>query len=299
MVDTKMKVLSIRQPWASIIINGYKIYEFRSWNTKFRGKVLIHASKEVEEEYLERFKSLGLEYPTSAIIGSVEITDCVKVTKEFEDELINKNELIYGATQGRAGYGFKMENVIKFEEAIPANGNLGFWDFYEPKEVLELMDNIKYGWNDESGNFYDDLCVTNYAKYKLLKPKEIIKRGTGVCWDQVEVERYYLKNNKLDIKTMFIFYEDGINDESHTFLTYRKDGKYYWFEHAWKDFRGIFEYTTEDKLIQDVKKKFVATLKSKNIDDSLMHCYVYEKPKRVLTGDEFYEHCKNGEEIKL
>ena len=110
-----MKVLSIRQPWASIIINGYKNYEFRSWNTKFRGKVLIHASKEVEEEYLERFKSLGLEYPTSAIIGSVEITDCVKVTKEFEDELINKNELILVRMQVRVlFYESLMNNIHKF-----------------------------------------------------------------------------------------------------------------------------------------------------------------------------------------
>ncbi|MDE5889208.1 MAG: ASCH domain-containing protein, partial [Bacilli bacterium] len=192
-----MKVLSIRQPWASIIINGYKCYEFRSWKTNFRGKVLIHASKDVETEYLSRFESLGLEYPTSAILGSVEITDCVPVTEEFEDELIKKNELVYGATRGRAGYGFKVENIIKFDEVIPANGNLGFWDFYTPEEVMELMSDIKYGWIDDEGYFYENLDRTNSSKYKLLSPREIIKRGTGVCWDQVELERYYLRNNKL------------------------------------------------------------------------------------------------------
>ena len=39
-----MKALSIRQPWAWLIVNGYKNIENRSWNTKFRGPVLIHAS---------------------------------------------------------------------------------------------------------------------------------------------------------------------------------------------------------------------------------------------------------------
>ncbi len=39
-----MKALSIRQPWAWLIVNGYKDIENRSWNTKFRGPVLIHAS---------------------------------------------------------------------------------------------------------------------------------------------------------------------------------------------------------------------------------------------------------------
>ena len=35
-----MKVLTIREPWVSLIINGYKKYEFRSWKTNYRGKIL-------------------------------------------------------------------------------------------------------------------------------------------------------------------------------------------------------------------------------------------------------------------
>lgn len=40
-----MKALSIRQPWAWLIVNGFKDIENRSWDTKYRGAVLIHASK--------------------------------------------------------------------------------------------------------------------------------------------------------------------------------------------------------------------------------------------------------------
>lgn len=40
-----MKAISIRQPWAWLIVNGFKDIENRSWDTKYRGLVLIHASK--------------------------------------------------------------------------------------------------------------------------------------------------------------------------------------------------------------------------------------------------------------
>lgn len=134
----KMKTISIKQPWASLIINGYKEYEFRSWNTKFRGQVLIHASKTVEKDVLKRFEQLNLDYPTGKIIGSVNITDVIKVNKCFEDKLIKENELIYGATIGREGYAFKIENVEKFKQPIEAKGMLGFWN-YEDNDNTEIV----------------------------------------------------------------------------------------------------------------------------------------------------------------
>jgi len=298
MAVTRMKVLSIRQPWASIIINGYKSYEFRSWKTKFRGRVLIHASKDVETEYLGRFESLGLEYPTSAIIGSVEVTDCVLVTETFEEKLIAENELVYGATRGRAGYGFQVENPVKFEEIIPTNGELGFWEYLEPEEVMDLMHSINYGWMDSDGKLYDCLNKDNCSNYKLLKAKDIIKNGFGICWDQVEVERFYLRNNKINLRTLFMYYDDGIDDESHTFLTYQKSDKFYWFEHAWMEYSGIHEYSDFNDLIQDVKNKFLLKIGNSVVNDRL-HCYIYKKPKIGLSIGDFYEFCKQGEEIDL
>lgn len=130
-----MKAISIKQPWASLIVNGYKEYEFRSWNTKFRGKVYIHASKEVEKESLQRFEQLGLNYPTGQIIGSAVITNCIPITKEFETALIEENPLVYGARENRTGYAFQMESIQKFEHPVPMKGMLGFWNVAE-----ELLD---------------------------------------------------------------------------------------------------------------------------------------------------------------
>lgn len=38
-----MKAITIKQPWATLIAKGYKEYEFRTWKTKYRGDILIHA----------------------------------------------------------------------------------------------------------------------------------------------------------------------------------------------------------------------------------------------------------------
>lgn len=126
-----MKAITIKQPWATLIINGYKEYEFRSWKTKFRGDVLIHAGKTIDKNHLQRFEQLNLEYPTGKILGKVTITDCIEVTKEFEDELIKKNKLVYGASQGRDGYAFKIEQVEKWNTPKEATGKLGFWNYDE------------------------------------------------------------------------------------------------------------------------------------------------------------------------
>lgn len=47
-----MKVLTIKEPWATLIIDGYKMYEFRSWKTNYRGKILIHSGLSIENDML-------------------------------------------------------------------------------------------------------------------------------------------------------------------------------------------------------------------------------------------------------
>ena len=53
-----MKALTIKEPWATLIIEGYKAYEFRSWKTNYRGKILIHAGMSLEKENAEKFNRI-------------------------------------------------------------------------------------------------------------------------------------------------------------------------------------------------------------------------------------------------
>ena len=74
-----MKTLTIKEPWASLIIEEYKKYEFRSWKTKYRGKILIHAGCSVEKDMMERFKDYDISIKPGYIIGEATLTDCILV----------------------------------------------------------------------------------------------------------------------------------------------------------------------------------------------------------------------------
>lgn len=128
-----MKALTIKEPWASLIVNGYKKYEFRSWNTKYRGKILIHTSQSMEKKNKERFKDYNLDLKPGYIIGEAEITDVIWIDEEKHKELLEANSNVYKNSVNC--YGFKIENVIKYENPIPAKGKLGFWDFYDKNSI--------------------------------------------------------------------------------------------------------------------------------------------------------------------
>ena len=124
-----MKVLTIREPWASLIVNGYKEYEFRSWKTNYRGKILIHTSSMMDKDMLDRYKDYNLDYITGAIIGEAEIVDCIMVDKEFNNDLRKKNPIVYGRSNHTETYAWKLENIKKYDKVIYTKGKLGLWNY--------------------------------------------------------------------------------------------------------------------------------------------------------------------------
>ena len=124
-----MKALTIKQPWAQLIIDGYKKYEFRSWKTKYRGKILIHAGMSLERDMVSRFKEYNLEYVMGAIIGEVTLEDCILVDEKFNKELREIDPIVYGRSNHIETYAWKLSNVIKYEEPILIKGKLGLWNY--------------------------------------------------------------------------------------------------------------------------------------------------------------------------
>ena len=124
-----MKVLTIREPWASLIVNGYKKYEFRSWKTNYRGKILIHTSSIIDKDMLDRFKDYNLDYVTGAIIGEAEIVDCILIDKDFNDKLRSDNPVVYGNSNHVETYAWKLDNVKKYDKVIYTKGKLGIWNY--------------------------------------------------------------------------------------------------------------------------------------------------------------------------
>jgi hypothetical protein len=75
--ETIVKVLSIRQPWAYLIVNGSKNIENRSWPTKYRGQLLVHASLNINREACRKHGLDPSKLQIGGIIGMAEIADCV------------------------------------------------------------------------------------------------------------------------------------------------------------------------------------------------------------------------------
>ncbi|MBQ8131800.1 MAG: ASCH domain-containing protein [Bacilli bacterium] len=131
-----MKVLTIKQPFATLIAEGLKEYEFRTWKTSYRGEFLIHAGKGIDKEAMKRYEHLNLTYPTGQIIAKVTLTDCVYIDEEMKKRLKEKDPLVYygmiNSTSDKPHYGFKIENVEKIKP-IDINGQLSFWEY--PKKI--------------------------------------------------------------------------------------------------------------------------------------------------------------------
>lgn len=126
-----MKTITIKQPYASLIAEGLKEYEFRTWKTNYRGELLIHAGKNIDIEAVKKFDKFNLEYPVGCIIAKATLSDCIFVDDVLRSELRQKDAFVYSGTTENLewnGYGFKLENVQKMEP-IYINGKLSLWEY--------------------------------------------------------------------------------------------------------------------------------------------------------------------------
>ena len=131
MTDLPDKALSIRQPWAWAILHAGKDVENRTWNTKFRGPVCIHAAKAMTKkehsEFVEIARSMARasRWPNGAwipfpddldrggIIGTAEIVDCIEQSD---------------SPWWMGPFGLVLENIHPVE-FIPVKGALGLFDW--------------------------------------------------------------------------------------------------------------------------------------------------------------------------
>ena len=122
-----MKVLTLKQPWATLVAEGLKKYEFRSWKTKYRGKILIHAGSGIDKKELDKYQNLGYEFPKSKIIACVDLIDCLELDENLNKQIIAENNVAYG-NKIRTGYAWKLENAKKINCSKEIKGQLGLWN---------------------------------------------------------------------------------------------------------------------------------------------------------------------------
>ena len=124
-----MKVLTLKQPWATLISEGLKEYEFRSWNTNYRGKLLIHAGVSIDKEEIKKY---NYDYPKSRIVALVELIDCIKIDDKFNKMIKDKNSIVYGS-KDRDGYAWKIKLIKKIDDNKEIKGKLGLWNIEDYK----------------------------------------------------------------------------------------------------------------------------------------------------------------------
>jgi hypothetical protein len=121
-----MRLLTIHQPWAWLVVSGHKRYENRTWSTSYRGPLLIHAgqSRDSLRTAKKLCESLGIALPDSlaygAVLGKVDMVDC-KTADNIDDPFAS------------GPFCFLLANPVMFERPIPWRGSLGL---IEPSSEL-------------------------------------------------------------------------------------------------------------------------------------------------------------------
>jgi len=169
-----MKVISLWQPWATLVVTGHKQIETRGWNTQYRGPILIHASKKWNSELHETVGNIGAEpilkemgysgtykrgeggwvtnLPLGAIIGVVYLEetaptnhwlsifgDIIKTGPATRFAGKEDKERAFG-DYGPDRYGWLLSNPIQFKEPIPAKGMQGFWNYDIDLSKIKTVD---------------------------------------------------------------------------------------------------------------------------------------------------------------
>ena len=122
-----VKVLSIREPYASLIKLKIKTIETRSFKTNYRGELYIHASLSKSNVGDELSKLVMPMY--GKIICKCKLVDCVLMTENYVKEIKEKMPMEYKCGLYEAGrYAWILESVEEID-AIEAKGKLGIWNF--------------------------------------------------------------------------------------------------------------------------------------------------------------------------
>ncbi len=130
----QIKVLSIIEPWATLIKEKKKFIETRSWKTSHRGELYIHASnKKVKssdpeiKRLLELIPGVGMGY--GQIICKCNLVDCVYMDQEFIDKIKSHQQEFMCGDYRIGRYGWILEDIEVLDRPISTKGHLNIWNY--------------------------------------------------------------------------------------------------------------------------------------------------------------------------
>ncbi|MBL1177604.1 MAG: ASCH domain-containing protein [Pantanalinema sp. GBBB05] len=147
-----MRIISLWQPWASLIPGGFKLYETRSWHTPYRGKLVIHAAARPMSDKDGSITSIAValhnarperspeqwyrkiaSYPLGCIVAIADLADCLEMIDPRQgrvhsyaraiDSVSDLERAVGDWSHGR--YAWQLANIIALPQPIPHKGRQG------------------------------------------------------------------------------------------------------------------------------------------------------------------------------
>lgn len=139
-----MKVISIWQPWAALVVHGFKFFETRTWpapKSVIGQTIGIAATKNItpdqrhaaaDPDFERWFEASGLppleELPRGYLLGTVTLDSVELVTEDFLDDITNEEKAFGWYHLG--GYAWRLKHPRALAQPIPIQGKQGLYDYY-------------------------------------------------------------------------------------------------------------------------------------------------------------------------
>jgi hypothetical protein len=151
----EVRILTLWEPWASLIALKLKQYETRSWRTNYRGKLAIHAAKrpikqdecssmlkgltkEVREQLWDSLCKITATPPYGCIVEIVDLSDCEKMLPSLIQTQSNLEKNLGNWAFDR--FAWKLENGIALPEPIPLKGGQGLRHLTDETALHKLQE---------------------------------------------------------------------------------------------------------------------------------------------------------------
>ena len=128
-----MKGLTLIQPWATLIVEGRKRYETRSWSTPYRGLVAIHAGKKIDRRFAgelwtdQKIATDPIDLPTGAIIAIAEVVGMHSTGSAMMPGFVPEPPERWYGDYSPNRWAWELANIKVLDTPIPCKGSLGLW----------------------------------------------------------------------------------------------------------------------------------------------------------------------------
>lgn len=171
------------------------------------------------------------------------------------------------------------------------------------EEIINLNDRLngfKYGFRSNDG-----ISDEYLSDYRVLSPVKFERARGGVCWDFAVYQADYFRKNfpSIQFTMWYVIFDVGPYWPTHTFMTFRYEGKTYYFESSFKRCAGVWEVESEEDAVNFVMHEMDSI--DTGVDDLLSHDYYVYRYNALdvripgMSAPEFMKHIeKKGHTVK-